>query len=74
MSKKNDCNVDVSSFATDGCEDNFNRPKYTFKDDVCYKNGVKYGNVIEQNNEYIEVKIDNGNRYMQGNTIRLIFH
>ena len=53
------------------CENNFIGNNYTFdfENHKCYNNNVYHGDIIEQSDTLIKVKVNNCNRYMNGSII-----
>lgn len=61
------CNTPVGgSYRHFECDENYKSPKYSFKDGKCFKDEKYFGKVIFSDDKIIQIEVDNGNRYMQG--------
>lgn len=67
------CNIDFSKIDI-GCQ-SVTAPKitYKFRYDKCYRNGKYYGKIIYKDDSSIMVKVENGNKYVQGQIVNFTY-
>ena len=62
---------DVSGIFSSECNQNFYKPKHSFKHGKYYRDEKYFGHVIYSDEKTIQVECKNGNKYMEGQIITM---
>lgn len=69
--KPKSCQADVSDSFSSGCNKNFKTPIHSLKDGKYYRDEKYFGDVIYSDEKIIHVECKNGNKYMEGQIIKI---
>ena len=67
------CNNTRSIILDTECQNNIKQSSYSFTgDQKCYQDGKYFGEIINISDDEIEVRCNNGNKYMEGQIVKFI--